>query len=182
LIAIRKKQLKIFEDLAMFEQRIICHELPNSFNSTTINNNNEEQCANKCNKIVQDYKRQMLNVELEQYELKIQHYEHLYEQELATFQSEICKTNSFYQMSELNMLMHSVTIYVYHHIKLWIREVRYKESAFRVKLLRHHRRRQSLIPSKTIDVYPQIIVDVPKVPLNQTELDYLSQKGQLEIL
>jgi hypothetical protein len=34
----------------------------------------------------------MLNVELERYDLKIQHYEHLYEQELATFQSEIYKT------------------------------------------------------------------------------------------
>jgi hypothetical protein len=85
-------------------------------------------------------------------------------------------------MYELNMLMHLVKIYVYHHTKLLIRQVRYKESAFRVKLLRHHRRRQSLVPSKTIDVYPQIIVDVPKVPLNQTELDYLSHKGKFEIL
>jgi hypothetical protein len=27
LLKIRKKQLKIFEDLTMFEQRILCHEL-----------------------------------------------------------------------------------------------------------------------------------------------------------
>jgi hypothetical protein len=82
---IRQKQLKIFKDLIMFEQRIVCHELPNSFNSITINFN-QEQGVNKRNKMVQDLKRQMLNVELEQYELKIQHYEHLYVQELATFQ------------------------------------------------------------------------------------------------
>jgi cell fate regulator YaaT (PSP1 superfamily) len=91
LLTIRKKQLKIFEDLTMFEQRILCHKLPNSFNPITINDN-KEQCVNKHNKMVQDLKRQMLNAELEQYELKIQHYEHLYEQELATFQSEIYKT------------------------------------------------------------------------------------------
>jgi hypothetical protein len=65
--------MKIFEDLTMFEQRILCHELPNSFNSITINNH-EEQCTNKRHKIVQDLKRQMLNAKLEQYELKIQHY------------------------------------------------------------------------------------------------------------
>ncbi len=61
----------------MFEQRMLCHELPSSFNSIAINNN-EGQCVNKRNKMVQDFKRQMLNAELEQYELKIQHYEHLY--------------------------------------------------------------------------------------------------------
>jgi hypothetical protein len=72
----------------MFEQRILCHKLPNSFNFLTINND-EEKSINKRNKMIQDLKRQMLNTELERYELKIQHYEHLYEQELATFQSEI---------------------------------------------------------------------------------------------
>ncbi len=35
--------------------------------------------------MIQDLKRQMLNTELERYELKIKHYEHLYEQELAHF-------------------------------------------------------------------------------------------------
>ena len=41
MITIRKKQLKIFEDLTMFEQRILCHKLPNSFNSITIENDQE---------------------------------------------------------------------------------------------------------------------------------------------
>jgi hypothetical protein len=48
----------------MFEQQILCHKLPNSFNSVTINNN-QEQCVNKRNKMVPDLKRQMLNAELE---------------------------------------------------------------------------------------------------------------------
>jgi hypothetical protein len=177
LLKIRKKQLKIFEDLTMFEQRILCHKLPNSFNSITINNN-EEQCVIKRNKMVQDLKRQMLNVKLEQYELKIQRYEHLYEQELATFQSEIYKTESPYQICHLNELMHFAKIYIYHHKKLLLRQIRYKESCFHAKLLRHHRRHKSRSPSKTIDVYPQIIVDVPKVTLNESQLDYLSRAGQ----
>jgi hypothetical protein len=108
----------------MFEQRILCHKLPNSFNSITINDN-EEQCVNKRNKMVQDLKLQMLNIELERYELKIQHYEHLYEQELATFQSEIYRTESSYQICHLNELMYFVKIYVYHHTKLMLRQIRY---------------------------------------------------------
>ncbi len=63
LLMIRQKQLKIFEDLTMFEQHILCHKLPNSFNCTNINNN-QEQYENKRNKMVQDLKRQMLNTEL----------------------------------------------------------------------------------------------------------------------
>ena len=121
-LKIRKKQLEVFEDLTMFEQQILCHELPSSFNSITINNN-EEQCVNKCNKMVQDLKRQMLNTELERYE-------HLYEQELATFQSEMYKTESSYQICHLKKLMHFVKIYVYHHTKLLLRQIYYKESFF----------------------------------------------------
>jgi hypothetical protein len=80
LIAIRKKQLKVFEDLTMFEQRILCHKLSESFNVIKIKID-EEQCSNKHNKIIQELKRRMLNVELEQYERKIQHYEHMYQQD-----------------------------------------------------------------------------------------------------
>jgi len=50
----------------------------------------------------------MLNVELEEYEIKIQHYEHLYEEELIAFKSETYNTNSSYQLYHLNMLIHFV--------------------------------------------------------------------------
>jgi hypothetical protein len=52
----------------------------------------------------------MLNAELEQYELKIQHYEYLYEQELATFQSKTYRTESPYQISHLSELMYFVKV------------------------------------------------------------------------
>jgi hypothetical protein len=165
----------------MFEQRILCHKLPNSFNSITIHNT-EETCANKRNKMIQDLKRQMLNTELEKYELKIQDYEHLYEQQLDIFQSEVYKTGwSSDQVNHLNEILYSVKTYVYHHTQLLLREIRYKESCFHVKLLRHRRRDQSRSPSDIIDVYPQIIVDVPKVKLNRRQLDYLSRTGQFDV-
>jgi hypothetical protein len=164
----------------MFEQRILCHKLPNSFNSITIHNI-EETCVNKRNKMIQDLKRQMLNTELEKYELKIQDYEHLYEQQLDIFQSEVYKTESPDQVNHLNEIMYSVKTYVYHHTQLLLREIRYKESRFHVKLLRHCRHDQSQSPSDIIDVYPQIIVDVPKVKLNRRQLDYLSRTGQFDV-
>jgi hypothetical protein len=181
MLAIRQKQMQVFENLTLFEQRILCHELPNSFDSINTHNSHE-QCVNKRNKMTQELKRQMLNSELEKYEMKIQHYEDLYERELETFQSEIYKTGSSYQIDHRNEIIYSVKIYVYHHTEMLLRRIRYKESCFRVKLLRHHRRRQHSFPSSnTIDVYPQIIVDLPKVSLSKTQLDYLSQTGRLEI-
>jgi len=157
----------------MFEQQILCHKLPDSFNSITINFN-QEQDVNKRSKMIQYLKRQMLNTELEQYELKIQHYEHLFEQELTAFQSEIYKTQSSYQICHSSKLMHYVKIYVSQHKKLLLCQIRYKESIFHVKLLRH----QSLTLGNTVDVYPQIIVDVSNVSLTPSQLDYLSRKGQ----
>jgi hypothetical protein len=168
--------MKVFEHLTIFEQQILCHKLPNSFNSININNN-QEQCVNKRNKMIQDLKRQMLNAELEQYEIKIQYYEDMYEQELATFQSEIYRTESSYQMDRHVEVMYFVKIYAYHHTQMMLRQIRYNESCFHVKLRRHHRRHQSRAAINTIDVYPQIIVDVPKVKLKQNQLDYLSHTG-----
>jgi hypothetical protein len=66
--------------------------------------------------------------------MEIQQYEDLYEQELTTFQSEIYKTQSSYQIDRFNELMYYVKIYVYHHTQLLLRQVRYKESCFHVKL------------------------------------------------
>ncbi len=78
--------------------------------------------------------------------------------------------------------MYFVKIHVYHHIKLFLHQIHYKESCFHANLLRQHRRHKSRSVSKTIDVYPQIIVDVRKVRLNQSQLDYLSRTGQLHSL
>ena len=135
MVSIRKKQLKVFEDMTMFEQQILCHKLPNSFNSIKMWDDKESH-INGRTKIIQDCKRRMLNLELEQYEVKLQHYECLYEQELSTFESEIYGNNSSYQISHVNELMHYLKTYLYHHTKLLLSHIRYKESRFHVKLLR----------------------------------------------
>ena len=57
--------MELFETLTMFEQRILCHKLPNSFSFIKVEID-QEHCVNKRNKIIQELKRRMLNVELEQ--------------------------------------------------------------------------------------------------------------------
>ena len=179
--------MKISESLTILEQRILCHQLPNSFNSITTDDSNEEQQqqnVNKQNKIIQDLKRQILNIELEEYEMRIQHYDYLYEQELTALESKTSKINLPYQMCHFDMLMYLVKTYVYHHTNLMIRQIRYKESYCHIKLLRHYyrRRRHLLTTKKTIDVYPQIIIDIPKVSLSPMQLDYLSRNGKLRMI
>ncbi|CAF4735577.1 unnamed protein product, partial [Rotaria magnacalcarata] len=67
--------------------------------------------------------------------------------------------------------------YLSHYTNRLIRQIRYKEACVHVKLLRQHRR-HFLSKQQIVDVYPQIIVDVPKISLNRIQLDYLSKSGK----
>jgi hypothetical protein len=165
----------------MFEQQILSHKVPKNFFNSINMDHIQEQCVNKHQKIIQDLKRRILNAKLEEYEIKIQNYEHRFEQQLRAFESETSNTNSSFQMPRLDTLMYLIKTYVYHHANILIRQIRYKESCLHVKLLRQYHRRL-LSTQKNISVYPQIIVDVPKVPLNRIQLDYLSCNGKSKLL
>lgn len=161
----------------MFEQQILCHQLPNSFNSMVNQNGDEKQSTNKeTDKTVQALKRRILNAKLEQYESDLQQYAQLYNRELTKLEFETCNMSSLHQIGLIGQIMYDVKLYVHQHTKLFLRQIRYKESCFHAKLLRQHR--QSSRVNKAVDVYPQIIVDVPHVSLNAHQLDYLSRAGQ----
>jgi len=185
LTTIRKKQLKIFHDLTRFEQRILCHKLPKSFDCIKVEYN-EQQSKNKRNKMIQEFKRQMLNVKIEQYEIKIQDYEHLYQQELSAFELQLLQREcSRRQNNEMNMIINCIKAYLNHQTNKSIRRIRYQESCFRIKLLRDHRYRGQHYPlseQESVHVYPQIIIDGSKVLLNRIQLDYLSYNGKYKIL
>lgn len=163
----------------MFEQRILCRTLPNSYDCIEVDIN-REQCVNKQNKIIQESKRRTLNVVLQQYEMQIQHYEHLYQQEFNTLQSQLLHPTSSHHQCQVDIVLYFVKSYFDHHTKRLIRQIRYQESCLHVKLIRQHRHR-SLSEKKIIDVYPQVIIDVPKVSLNHNQLDYLSRNGKFKI-
>ncbi|CAM2725150.1 unnamed protein product [Rotaria socialis] len=71
--------------------------------------------------------------------------------------------------------------YLSHYTNRLIRKIRYKEAWVHVTLARQHRR-HLLSKQQIVDVYPQIIVDVPKISLNRIQLDYLSKSDLYTML
>jgi hypothetical protein len=172
--------MKLFKELTIHEQRILCHQLSNSFDCIKADVD-REQCINKRNKNIQELKRRMLNVELEQYENKIEHYEHLYQQDLNALKLQILNPTSSDQKRKADILMDLVISYLHHHTNSLIRHIRFQESRLHDKLIRQ-RRRHLLTKKKIIDVYPQTIVDVPRVSMSLMQLNYLSCNGKLKLL
>jgi hypothetical protein len=164
----------------MLEQRILCRALPKSFDDIKFDVE-QEPCAKKRNKIIQELKRRMLNEELEKYENKIQYYENVYQQELAVLEIQISNPTSSDHQRQVAILTHFIKQYFSHYTDRFLRRIRFQESCLHTKLLRHHRRHSLSSSNKNAtDVYPQIIIDVPNVSLNRTQLDYLSRNGRFE--
>ncbi|CAF5128061.1 unnamed protein product, partial [Rotaria magnacalcarata] len=173
ITTIRKKQLKIFEDLIIFEQRILCHSLPKTFDDIPILTY-QNLFGNEPNKIMQELKRRKLNDQLKKYELKLQDYEDLYQTEINIFESKLIQTSLNHQHIQADIFMTLLKCYSSRYTNRLIRQIRYKEACVHVKLVRQHRR-HLLSKQQIVDVYPQIIVDVPKISLNRIQLDYLSK-------
>ncbi|CAF4383889.1 unnamed protein product, partial [Rotaria magnacalcarata] len=176
ITTIRKKQLKIFEDLIIFEQRILCHSLPKTFDDIPILTY-QNLFGNEPNKIMQELKRRKLNDQLKKYELKLQDYEDLYQTEINIFESKLIQTSLNHQHIQADIFMTLLKCYSSRYTNRLIRQIRYKEACVHVKLVRQHRR-HLLSKQQIVDVYPQIIFDVPKIPLNRIQLDYLSKSGK----
>ncbi|CAF3508627.1 unnamed protein product [Rotaria socialis] len=125
---------------------------------------------------MQKLKHQKLNDQLKNYELKLQHYEDLYQTEINIFESKLIQTRLNHQHIQADILMTLLKCYLSHFANRLIRQIRYNEACVHVKLVRQHRR-HLLSKQQIVDVYPQIIVDVPKISLNRIQLDYLSKSG-----
>lgn len=129
--------------------------------------------------MVQELKRVMLNVELEDYEIAIQDYERSYQEQLLELEQQIRNPSADEHKRQIDTLLYVLHSYLQQLTDRLLRRVRFKESCLRVSLRRQQRRQQqSPSNERRIDVYPQTIVDVSKVALNQMQLDYLSQNGK----
>ncbi|CAF3750637.1 unnamed protein product [Rotaria socialis] len=126
---------------------------------------------------MQELKRRKLNDQLKNYELKLQDYEDLYQTEINIFESKLIQTSLNHQHIQADIFMTLLKCYFTHHTNRLIRQIRYKEACLHVKLVRQHRR-HLLLKQQIVDVYPQIIVDVPKISLNRLQLDYLSKSNK----
>ncbi|CAF4670808.1 unnamed protein product, partial [Rotaria socialis] len=153
--------------------RILCHTLPKAFDDIPIEKY-QNLFGNEANKIMLELKRRRLNDQLKKYELKLQHYENLYQTEINIFESKLIQISLNHQDTQTDMLMILLKCYLSHYTNRLIRQIRYKEACVHVKLVRKHHR-HLLSKQQIVDVYPQIIVDVPKISLNRIQLDYLSK-------
>ena len=127
--------------MTMFEQRIVCHRLPKSVYQTTADLE-QRQLTNKHRKMVQELKRLILNVELEDYETAIQSYECSYQQELATLEQQILNPTSDEHKCQTDTLMYFLHSYLKQLTDRLLRRMRFKESCLRTSLMRHQRRQQ----------------------------------------
>ncbi|CAF4742945.1 unnamed protein product, partial [Rotaria magnacalcarata] len=127
ITTIRKKQLKIFEDLTIFEQRILCHSLPKTFDDIPIVTY-QNLFGNEANKIMQELKRRKLNDQLKNYELKLQDYEDLYQTEINIFESKVMQTSLNHQHIQADIFMTLLKCYLSHYTNRLIRQIRYKEA------------------------------------------------------
>ncbi|CAF4714796.1 unnamed protein product, partial [Rotaria socialis] len=67
-----------------FEQRILCHSLPKTFDDIPIVTY-QNLFGNEANKIMQELKRREFNDQLKKYELEFQHYKDLYQTEINIY-------------------------------------------------------------------------------------------------
>ena len=193
LIALRQKQLKTFEEMTMFEVRILCKRLPKSINDldkiisfddssvTSMSMKNQQnkkdhrqqEINKKHQKNIRDYKRQTLAKTFEEYETIIEENEYLYQEELLKFEYE-----SSTHTNQMNNLMTCMNNYLNHRTNKIIREIRYKEAIFRVKLNHpRHRTKSSSTINKNINVYPEAIDETFENLFTDKELAFLSSIG-----
>jgi hypothetical protein len=191
-MGLRQKQLEIFEEMTIFEVRILCRRLPKSINdlddkiisfdnssiSTNNNNNIRQQILDKKHQNeIRDYKRQSLAKTLETYELNIEKNEYIYQEELLRlFEYELSKQQS----DHIENFMNCLNNYLKHRTDRGIREIRYKETIFLTKLNHPPHHYSSSVTNRTMNVYPEAIIEVLEKhdhPFTDKELALLSSAG-----
>lgn len=158
---IRCQQLQSFESFTAFQQRILCHRLPKSFDVIPSYDTNQLQ------KHRQESKRHLLTVEFVRYESELRGHGHAYELEWSRARLLARSDES---------ILSSIETYMAQFTNRQMRTIRFHESCLHAKLLRC--RSRSATPTPPIDVYPRVIIDTDKVLLNRAQLDYLSHHGK----
>lgn len=181
-MGIRDEQLKVFEQMIIFQQRILCHRLPQSFNQIEEMTDKIDN-MNAKNKHIQEAKRRKLDRTLQDYETKLLDYEHRYQDEFSKLEMQLWKQHYSGARDHYDRMMQCLQDYLNHRSNRTIRTIRYREACVRTALQKLQRRQMSQKSKKKankVDVYPQVIVDTKKLSLNQRQLDYLSQRGECD--
>ena len=168
--------MKAFEELTKLEQRILCKFLPKSFDHAIFDVDmtlplREQQ------KRVQQMKRSMLDGLVKDLEFKLLEFEHQYERELSKLE----------QSCTEEQVVHGISLFDYiktcmsHRIAQFKHELGSKMILFRKTLHRRFRRHCYSMKIDAFSVWPQVIVDVPTIPLNAIEFSYISSAGWVTV-
>lgn len=181
ILSIQQDLFQVYEEFSMLEQRIICKLPPRSVDDIhMVNNSNTLRPTNASDinmehKKLKEAKRTKLDELFRDYQDKLFNLELQYHQALVSFQNN--HLTILYSNEKRPSLIRLMKNYVFNRYNQFKRENRFNMTLFREKL---YRRRKHQLKSKrkhTIDVYPETIIDVPMIPLNETELFYLSSTG-----
>jgi hypothetical protein len=181
LIHIRQVQLQFFEKLLMLEQRIRCNFLPRAFDQfersiapdiywPVIDDGTAVDFTMKRHKIIQEAKRELVNIHVDAYEARIRHYERRYQAVLNDFNVTIATSLNGHECDSLD----SIVTYMNHRTDRMKNEIYCKVTRCRRNLARS-RQRASSSRKNVVGVCPEVIVDVNHVPLSAGELKYLSR-------
>jgi hypothetical protein len=124
---------------------------------------------------VQQMKRSMLDDLVQDLEIKLLDYAHQYERELMKLE----KSCSDHQHVHGILLFDYIKTYMSHQTDQFKHGLSSNMILFRKTLHRRHRRCRSSIKIDTFGVWPQVIVDVPTIPLNDIEFSYISSAGSV---
>ena len=177
--------------MTIFQQRILCHRLPQSFNQNERITDHTAHNINLQNKSLQEEKRRQLDRTLESYETKLLDYENHYETEYSYLEIQLWREYYSEARDYYDRIVESLQVYLTHRQSRTLRTIRFGEKYVRSVLRQLQRRRTSRktkhkkkknnnndTNKRMINVYPQVIIDTTKVCLNQRQLDYLSQRGK----
>jgi len=168
-MATQDAKLAAMEELVMLEEHLSRQLMPQSFKYSNDILRKQES------KYDQRIQRAMLASYVEKCETLIRDHEHSYQQEITTLEFDFSVTID-HNTDEETGFMNCVKTYLsqrHHHKE---HEISFKVTCFQSRMSRRFRRHyRSASKTTHTNVFPHVIVDVPNVPLNQTELGYLSR-------
>ncbi|CAF4201285.1 unnamed protein product, partial [Rotaria sordida] len=180
LMAIRKQQGSVWEELLMLEMRVLCKFLPENFDHledyiapisySPLNNNQKSiQIRNQHYKIIQEAKREWLNCFLNAYDAKFKESDQQYRNEIGKLETQLLN-NRIADSSSVVKKIHDYMAYQTDKLK---QNIHNKIFSFRGILLQNHQRVSPKIKNM-IGVSPEPYLDLTFKPFNKRQWLYLS--------
>ncbi|CAF3878630.1 unnamed protein product, partial [Rotaria sordida] len=180
LMAIRKQQGSVWEELLMLEMRVLCKFLPENFDhledyiapiSYSPLNNNQKliRIRNQHYKIIQEAKREWLNCFLNTYDAKFKESDQQYRNEIEKLEAQLLN-NTIADGSSVVKKIHDYMTYQTDKLK---QNIHNKILSFRGILLQNHQRVSPKIINM-IGVSPEPYLDLIFKPFNKRQWFYLS--------